>query len=329
MIFNGDFELMDVCPKNYQTQSYKPIAPGWKSTDGGTPDYFHQCSKEAGVPYSWMGKNKSQSGRAYVGIYTYGSEYREFIEHQFLDSLTAGQQYIFQFYYKLAKNSHICTDRIMAKIYYSSGESLYIPFVKDSSLDYQTGQWELAIDTIMATGTEMKLVIGNFDDDYKTKATTLRSREEIYPKIVLYKSDVELYMGKAYYLIDNVSLTPIQELPERYIPEEKYIFANIQFAFNSADLVEGTLDEIIELAEYLKETGKEVSIIGHTDEMGSKAYNQSLSERRAEAVTNFLIGLGVSSDKVYSDGRGETEPLFFGETEEDRAANRRVEFIIY
>lgn len=71
-----------------------------------------------------------------------------------------------------------------------------------------------------------------------------------------------------------------------------------------------------------------VSVIGHTDSTGSAAYNQSLSERRALAVGGVLVDRGVSSARVTTIGRGETQPVASNETEEGRRQNRRVEVII-
>ncbi|SPO63277.1 Outer membrane protein A (fragment) [Pseudomonas inefficax] len=68
-----------------------------------------------------------------------------------------------------------------------------------------------------------------------------------------------------------------------------------------------------------------VSVIGHTDNVGSDSYNQALSERRASSVAVYLIGQGLEPGKVTSQGRGESEPLADNESEEGRARNRRVE----
>jgi outer membrane protein OmpA-like peptidoglycan-associated protein len=70
-------------------------------------------------------------------------------------------------------------------------------------------------------------------------------------------------------------------------------------------------------------------IVGHTDSIGSDAYNQSLSERRATAAANYLVGQGVARSRLRSVGRGETEPVVPNDTDADRQKNRRVEVAIY
>lgn len=70
-------------------------------------------------------------------------------------------------------------------------------------------------------------------------------------------------------------------------------------------------------------------ILGHTDQLGTEAYNQGLSERRANAAASYLISQGVSGARLGTKGLGETEPVASNETEAGRQANRRVEVAIY
>jgi outer membrane protein OmpA-like peptidoglycan-associated protein len=71
-----------------------------------------------------------------------------------------------------------------------------------------------------------------------------------------------------------------------------------------------------------------VQVIGHTDSTGSAAYNQGLSERRAQAVTNVLVNSGVPAWRIQSLGRGFNQPVASNDTPQGRAANRRVEIVI-
>ena len=65
--------------------------------------------------------------------------------------------------------------------------------------------------------------------------------------------------------------------------------------------------------------------VGHTDSVGTNAYNQALSVRRADAVKNYLVEKGVEKNRVYTEGKGETQPVADNKTAEGRAKNRRVE----
>ncbi|MGH7537004.1 MAG: OmpA family protein [Gemmatimonadales bacterium] len=85
-----------------------------------------------------------------------------------------------------------------------------------------------------------------------------------------------------------------------------------------------------ELAASLeKYPGSDILIVGHTDQVGSSAYNQGLSERRAAAAANYLVSQGVSRSRVSTRGLGETEPTAPNDTEARRQRNRRVEVAIY
>jgi len=104
---------------------------------------------------------------------------------------------------------------------------------------------------------------------------------------------------------------------------------NVTFAFNSADLnaqFHPVLDKVAAtLVEYNQTV---IEVAGHTDSVGSDAYNQQLSERRASSVAMYLAGRGVQSQRVVTVGAGEAHPVASNDTEEGRAHNRRVEITI-
>jgi OOP family OmpA-OmpF porin len=65
--------------------------------------------------------------------------------------------------------------------------------------------------------------------------------------------------------------------------------------------------------------------VGHTDSVGSDAYNQKLSVRRAEAIKAYLVSKGIEKNRIYTEGKGEKQPVADNKTAEGRAKNRRVE----
>jgi outer membrane protein OmpA-like peptidoglycan-associated protein len=71
-----------------------------------------------------------------------------------------------------------------------------------------------------------------------------------------------------------------------------------------------------------------IEILGHTDDRGTDAYNQRLSERRANSATAYLRTLGISSSRLKTRGLGESDPKVSNDTDAGRAENRRVEFVI-
>ena len=72
----------------------------------------------------------------------------------------------------------------------------------------------------------------------------------------------------------------------------------------------------------------DLEIQGHTDNTGTVKYNQSLSERRASSVSNYLGSNGIALERMHTVGYGLTQPKYSNETADGRAKNRRVEFVI-
>jgi OOP family OmpA-OmpF porin len=68
--------------------------------------------------------------------------------------------------------------------------------------------------------------------------------------------------------------------------------------------------------------------VGHTDSIGTEAYNQKLSERRAASVKSYLVSKGIDPNRIYTEGKGELNPIASNKTKEGRAQNRRVEIEI-
>jgi outer membrane protein OmpA-like peptidoglycan-associated protein len=105
--------------------------------------------------------------------------------------------------------------------------------------------------------------------------------------------------------------------------------SGINFAYNSAEVqpqFQRTLDQVAgTLAEYNQTY---LDVYGHTDATGSDAYNQTLSQRRATAVADYLSSRGVQPVRLGTRGFGEGQPVASNDTEEGRAANRRVEIKI-
>ena len=103
----------------------------------------------------------------------------------------------------------------------------------------------------------------------------------------------------------------------------------ITFAFDRYDLqpqFRPTLDKVADVLGDYPQTM--IDIYGHTDSVGSDAYNQTLSENRARAVTSYLSMQGVQQVRMATLGYGETQPIADNGTESGRAANRRVEIRI-
>ena len=102
--------------------------------------------------------------------------------------------------------------------------------------------------------------------------------------------------------------------------------ADAFFDFDKAVLKPEGKAKLDDLAGKVKGINLEVIIaVGHTDSVGSDAYNQKLSVRRSEAVKAYLVSKGIEKNRVYTEGKGEKQPVADNKTAEGRAKNRRVE----
>ena len=102
--------------------------------------------------------------------------------------------------------------------------------------------------------------------------------------------------------------------------------ADAFFDFDKAALKKEGKAKLDDLVGKVKGISLEVIIaVGHTDSVGTDAYNQKLSVRRAEAVKAYLVSKGIEKNRVYTEGKGEKQPVADNKTKEGRAKNRRVE----
>jgi len=100
------------------------------------------------------------------------------------------------------------------------------------------------------------------------------------------------------------------------------------FAFNKATLTAEGRQHVDHAVQVLRdESSLAVSVEGHTDSVGSDAYNMKLSQRRADAVRDYMVAHGIAADRITTEAFGETRPVASNDTAAGRAENRRVEII--
>jgi OOP family OmpA-OmpF porin len=102
--------------------------------------------------------------------------------------------------------------------------------------------------------------------------------------------------------------------------------ADALFDFDKSVLKPAAKASLDSLAGKVKSLTLEVIVaVGHTDSIGTDAYNQKLSIRRAEAVKKYLVSQGIEAKRIYVEGKGESQPVADNKTAEGRAKNRRVQ----
>jgi outer membrane protein OmpA-like peptidoglycan-associated protein len=103
----------------------------------------------------------------------------------------------------------------------------------------------------------------------------------------------------------------------------------ILFGFNQSNLNASASSNLDKLTTILKEyPDTDIEIQGHTDSKGTDEYNMTLSEKRAGSVATYLRAKGIASNRIRTKGYGETAPVASNDTEDGRAQNRRVNFLI-
>ncbi len=119
---------------------------------------------------------------------------------------------------------------------------------------------------------------------------------------------------------------PVTATPAAASSEKVTFEADAFFDFDKSVLKPAGKAKLADLVSKLQGTDIEVVVAtGHTDSIGSDAYNIKLSLRRANAVKAFLVSKGVPADRVFVEGKGENQPVASNKTREGRAKNRRVE----
>ena len=118
---------------------------------------------------------------------------------------------------------------------------------------------------------------------------------------------------------------PVPVAPPAPVSEKVQFESGANFDFDKSVVKPGDQAKLADLVDKSKGIALEVMVLtGHTDSVGTNAYNQKLSIARAEAVKNFLVGKGVERNRVYTEGKGETSPLADNKSADGRAKNRRV-----
>lgn len=183
------------------------------------------------------------------------------------------------------------------------------------------------------------LIFGNFASDGVTPTDLPTERNaEIEAHNVKIDRHEQKIKRVAYYFFDDFAVVedteppakvekPVNPAAQKLLVDKKLSFsATLLFEVDRAELKTEASKELNMLVAALKQNPSiRLEIGGHTDNTGSASHNQQLSEQRADAVRNYLASKGVAMDRLLIKGYGATVPVSDNQTEEGRAANRRVD----
>jgi outer membrane protein OmpA-like peptidoglycan-associated protein len=176
--------------------------------------------------------------------------------------------------------------------------------------------------------------------DNKEIGTAVSNPTDGSYKIILPLGKVYSFLAEktAFYSVsDNMDVTTLGEYKEiernLYLAPleegETILLNNIFFEFDKADIKPESYSELDRLAQILTENPSlKIDIAGHTDDKGADDYNKSLSQSRVNSVLNYLTKKGIKPERLTATGHGESKPLVPNASDEHRAKNRRVEFVI-
>ncbi|HXB39949.1 MAG TPA: OmpA family protein [Bacteroidia bacterium] len=328
LVPNGSFE-------NYKKKSenIKNALP-WKGI--ATVDYYQKP-----IENDTTRCKGARTGDCYAGL-RFQKKYKEFLEVKLAESLRHGQLYEFECSIRLAfwSNAQLKSFGVyfskagMKAVSYPERDYIVDTVAKKGALDGHFC-WFKIKGVYKAGGGEKFITIGNFSPNVRKDMA----------KINLFKPGFK----EAYYFVDDVSLKWIKpkedEIKIVYVDSVKYekdsvlqvktnahvgekITLKISFELGKSYLTPESFPELNKLSQYMfRHPNFVIQINGHSDNTGSKRKNLRLSEERARAVFEYLIGKGVQN-KMYYKGFGDTMPVADNSTDEGKQKNRRVEFEI-
>jgi outer membrane protein OmpA-like peptidoglycan-associated protein len=171
-------------------------------------------------------------------------------------------------------------------------------------------------------------IIQNNTEVYRAKSKNGMVSAELPKGNYTVKSTAEgyIYGEQTFNHITNDTLTvTLQEIKKDVV----IVLKNLFFAFDKASILPESEPELNRLYQFLIDNPEvKIKIVGHTDNKGTKQYNQAMSDNRAKSVLDDLIARGISASRLTSEGKNFSVPVDTNDTEEGRAKNRRVEFVI-
>ncbi|EPR72428.1 outer membrane protein, OmpA/MotB family [Winogradskyella psychrotolerans RS-3] len=314
----------------------------WTIPNNGTTDYFNSCSEKMGFQ-NFNGYQKARTGNGYAGIYAYfKKDYREYVQGTLKTTLEQGKKYQVKFYISLAENSRYALKELgimMTSEKFNASKSkvninaknfakripnlTFRPTFSKEFYDNDKDWMEVSF-LYTANGFENYFALGNFKTNADTKKS--KARQTKYESFSYYYiDDVSIELLEKEENVKKETLKPVEEPTIK--TNEIYTFKNVLFDFDKSDLLDISIKELNQLYKHLEANPTlKVEIYGHTDTIGLEARNQELSEQRAKAVSDYLIGKGLDVTRITSFGFGSTQPISDNNTEEGRQLNRRVAF---
>lgn len=362
LVFNPSFEDYRECPRKIDALGKLTIVDAWYQPTAGSADYYNICgSRDCGVPRNKLGIQDAHFGNGFCGIYCSKTDYREYLQTELKEPLKAGEMYRVSFYVSLSEYSSgavatigalFTTDRIgdtLRSVLMDKSIKQLAPGISQTVATYfepqvvndydrvldDTKAWMQISGVFTAKGGERFMTIGNFYPASQSNVVDLDSLTYLLPGAYYYIDDVSVTcLACKEKTHDNEdTLSEAAKVPVSFVDTLKvgstFVLHNIFFDYDKATLLQQSYNELHNLLTALQShPTMKIEICGHTDGHGSVDYNQRLSENRAKAVVDYLVEHGIDIRRLSFKGYGKNRPIDTNATEEGRAHNRRVEFIV-
>ncbi len=349
MVYNPSFEEHFRCPQKIDALGVMTDVEAWWQPTKGSSDYFNACgSRDCTVPRNKMGHQTAHNGQAYCGIYCSQANYREYLQTELKQPLEAGRRYRVSFWVSLADKAPHAVATIGALF---TKEMIADTTSWDILMDRETleneGNEQVAIatylqpqivnpkDSILANSKIWYEVSGEFVAEGGERFLTIGNFADFNHSAVTNTDSPNAVLQGAYYYIDDVSVVALDRTETAVSPIKKAApkagevrtMYGIYFASSKSDILPQSHNELQRLLETLQAYPEmRIELRGHTDNQGTVDFNMKLSEARAAAVAEYLIGKGIEPQRLTTKGFGKTMPVESNDTPEGRSRNRRVEY---
>lgn len=345
------FECVVECPEKMNIDLLKELR-NWRQPTAGTPDYYHTCGISMGVPNNIFGTLEAKTGHGYTGMYMVDrDDYREYIYTPLVTALEKDQFYLISAYVALSENSGLAVNSI--DFFFADGMVMETDTTNDGVLPvephvmsdrsrfYNQTDWMQICGIYRADGGERYLTVGNFLDNTETEMQRIKGNEKnlfgyYFLEDVMVEVATDEVLEKCYRRDE-----PPKELSDdefNFIDKdnienikfgETHLIKNFMFEFDKWDVLPQFFEELDAIAQLLVDNPSyTIEIQGHTDNIGGTRYNKKLSEKRADAIADYLRDQGVKRRQITTKGFGKSKPIMDNRSLQGQKLNRRVEFII-
>ncbi|HET6991053.1 MAG TPA: OmpA family protein [Bacteroidia bacterium] len=321
LILNPGLELKDTFQNITDINDSFSInhCPGWYSV-GGSVDFFNSDGKHIYTgSHLFSNRIKAHSGNCYGGMYIDNSHWAECVGISFDEPLDSGKNYRMEMFLNISPRSKYAfyqleMDFIDTLFYdYKGWRGLYNKFppvqIPKTNQLQMVGNWVKVSVDFTAMGGEKGFILGYFDNFFRSELLPVTMKNRMFDPYV-------------YYYFDDFSLIQVEGTPiERTIPNRPIIYFDVDRFVVKKEFFPD-LDKVV--IRMKQEPLLKIELDGFTDIDGSDQTNQILSEKRAQAVANYLIAHGADAKRITTKGFSEKRPAGA-----EKARNRRVEFVYY